>query len=245
MEGYVESQNLFDFGKQVKWTKQDISQREKLDPVFMAFMNASCFRRYALEYLQEDVNDPELEYRRPLDRSLCCNACNHELGKLSPLMPREKRGEKPSAGSLASHALTYLSSWCKTNAQSLVPDKYRRFDIIPEMFMDSKLQYAVARTFSDVRGKTKDLSFKDIYGLVQKVPELKEWEHFEAKGAQLVTFCITSLAKIKEDWEAERVKKAKEREAKTQRAGSVSAADPARKRTAEAMEHFPAIKTAL
>lgn len=52
LNGYLTSE------KKVKWTKQDISQREKLDPVFMAFMNASCFRKFALEYLQVDVNQP-------------------------------------------------------------------------------------------------------------------------------------------------------------------------------------------
>ena len=67
LEASVDSQCLFDFGKKVKWTKQDISQREKLDSVFMAFMNASCLCKFALEYLQEDVNNPDLEYRRPLD----------------------------------------------------------------------------------------------------------------------------------------------------------------------------------
>ncbi|KAK4233871.1 P-loop containing nucleoside triphosphate hydrolase protein [Achaetomium macrosporum] len=191
LEDSQDSQCLFDFNKRVKWSKSDLSQREKLDPVFLSFLNASCFRKFALEYLQEP-DDLGLEYKRAVTPEQCCNACNHSLGRIPNLPPREKGHEKPSSGSLAGVAYRHLSSWCQEQAQNLVHIEGRRFDIVAEMWLDLKLQYAVARLFSQAkRSKGKqELPFKDIQGLVQNVPELKEWEHLEDSGVKLVEFCI-------------------------------------------------------
>ncbi|KAK4232675.1 hypothetical protein C8A03DRAFT_39742, partial [Achaetomium macrosporum] len=180
--------NLFGCTSKVKWSKSDLSQRQKLPPVIMGFLNAACFRKYVLDYLQEP-DDPDLEYKRPVTEDRCCNGCNHCLGRILPLAPRDRGPEKPSAGSLAGTALTYLAAWCKKQAQGLVPS--RRFDIVPEMWLDATLQYQVARLFSVNRGK-RQLPFYDIQGLVQKVPDLKKWEHLERRGADLAAFCVTS-----------------------------------------------------
>lgn len=37
-------------------------------------------------------------------------------------------------------------------------------------------------------GGHKELPYKDLQSLTQKVPDLREWEHIETKGVELVTF---------------------------------------------------------
>lgn len=214
------SQSLFDFDKRVKWNKADINQRDKLDPVFKGFLNASCFRKYILDYLQES-DDPDLERKLPVLPANCCNACNHSLGRVPALSPREKGHDKPSLGTLGGIALEHLSAWCKIQAQELVPAQRRRFDIIAEMWMDKTLQYQVAKLFSRGGGK-QELPFKDVDGLVEKVNDLKDWKHFDDRAADLVSFCIGAVAKVHEDWAAAKEKKAKDREARVSIGGPVA-----------------------
>ena len=113
--------------------------------------------------------------------------------------------------------------------------------------MDIKLQYAVARLFSAVRGPTKELPFQDLHGLTQKHPALREWEHFEAKGVELATFCITSLAKVKEEWEVRKAQRAREKDARAReaQASGVLAADASRKRAVEGGEQSPSSRRAI
>ena len=112
--------------------------------------------------------------------------------------------------------------------------------------MDTKLQYAVARVFSDVRGATKELPFQNLHGLTQKTPALREWEHFEAKGAELATFCIASLPKVKEEWEVSKAKRAREKDARAReaQASGVLDADASRKRAVEGGEQSPSSRRA-
>ncbi|KAK3360955.1 hypothetical protein B0T24DRAFT_653029 [Lasiosphaeria ovina] len=228
-QGSTESQTLYGFNKKVKWTRSDLVQREKLDPVFKGFLNASCFRKYALEYLQEPLDDPFLEYKRPVTDQLCCNACIHELGEIPPLQARPKGDEKPTAGSLAGMALQQLSTWCKAEAQVLVPIEQRRFDIIGDIWMDSRLQYTITRLFSQTQRE-----------LEKKVPGLKDWEYFESKGADLIRFYFDSLDTIHELWGVEKERKANEKES---RRGVVDSPE-SRKRsaTAEPSAESPASK---
>jgi hypothetical protein len=46
----LKATGLYDFELRVKWSKTDLSAREKLDPVMKAWLNSSCFRKHALAY---------------------------------------------------------------------------------------------------------------------------------------------------------------------------------------------------
>ncbi|KAK4233757.1 P-loop containing nucleoside triphosphate hydrolase protein [Achaetomium macrosporum] len=230
------SQNLFDCAKKVKWSKSDLNQREKLGPVVMGFLNAPCFRKYVLDYLQEP-DDPDLEYKRPVTPEKCCNACNHSLGPVPSLPPRDRGPEKPAAGSLAGVALEHLRAWCKVQAQNLVPASRRRFDIIPEMWLSATSQYQIARVFSSGRGK-RQLPFHNIQGLVENVPDLKNWRHLQAKGADLATFCVSSVDKIHDAWAASKASKG-QGQGRTTR---TTAAEASRKRAAESAAATPPAK---
>ena len=139
----LSSVGLWDFEKRIKWSKNDITAQEKLDPVIRSWLNSDCFRESALDYLQEPSieDDPDLEYRRPLDKEFCCNGhnCNRTLGRIPPLEPLNKGQEKPTTGSLAAFAMDRLAVWCKEQAQQLVPAEHRHFDVLGEMWMDLRL----------------------------------------------------------------------------------------------------------
>ena len=206
----AELQSLHDIQARVKWSPSDEAQREKLDPTIAAFLNASCFRKFILDYLQEP-DDPSLEHKRDVNPNECCNrsGCVRGLGRVPPLTPQRKGSEKPSTGSLAGVALHQLSSWCKHRAQDLIPLEQRQFDLVPEMYMDLRLQYAIARVFSKTQ---KDrLGFNDIQGLATRVPDLKNWEHLATDGSALISFCMDSLPNIHDIWVAEKQKRTEER----------------------------------
>ncbi|KAK4233184.1 hypothetical protein C8A03DRAFT_39126 [Achaetomium macrosporum] len=232
----LKSQNLFQCTKKVKWSKSDLNQREKLGPVFLGFLNAPCFRKYILHYLQEP-DEPHLEYKRPVILEQCCNACNHYLGLVPTLAPRDKGPEKPTAGSLAGTALEQLRAWCKVQGQGLIPASKRRFDIIPEMWLEATLQYQVPRLFSQGRGK-RQLPFHDVQNLVDKVPDLKRWPHLQQKGADLVSFCVGSVDKIHDAWAASKASKGQGQG----RTARTTAADASRKRAAEDTRATPPAK---
>lgn len=92
---------------------------------------------------------------------------------IPPLKPRVNVDRKPSDNSLAGVALDVISSYCKQQAQKLVPD--RRFDIIGEFWMVPLVQYDIARLYSSTKTKNfvRPLPFEDIQGLVVKVPSMK------------------------------------------------------------------------
>lgn len=86
----MESQNLFEITTKVKWSRQDEINRAKLNPSVSAFLNALCFRKSMLSYLQEPLDDDDLKYKVVVEREGCCNACNNDLGTIPPLEPRSK-----------------------------------------------------------------------------------------------------------------------------------------------------------
>ncbi|KAK7752204.1 transcriptional repressor general negative regulator of transcription subunit 4 [Diatrype stigma] len=217
------SQNLFEIDNKVKWSKQDEANRSKLSPAVSAFLNSSCFRKSILEYLQEPVDDPDLEYKRPVETIHCCNACNNDLGRIPSLEPRTKASSnKPQAGSFSGVAL------CKDQAQSLAPNV--RHDLIGELFLDSKLQYAIAKQFSS---RKQYLPFSNVNGLVEKVPELSTWEYLDEHGPALVNFCIQSTLTVRQRWEAKKEEMRQKREARKQAASSSSLVPASRRATSE------------
>ncbi|KAK0713685.1 hypothetical protein B0T26DRAFT_677990 [Lasiosphaeria miniovina] len=151
----------------------------------LGVLNATCFREYILKYLQEPMEDPELEYKRP--------------------------------------------------AQALMPPGRTWFEVISEMWMDERLQAAIARLYMS-RGK-KELLFTNWEGLVAKVPALNNWEHQDEEGEQLVLFLLDSTDKIHEIWAAKK-KKADIRTASRASEASISP-DASRKRAVEASVDSP------
>ncbi|KAI1818929.1 P-loop containing nucleoside triphosphate hydrolase protein [Xylaria intraflava] len=177
-----------------------MSEPKALNPNIRGFFNAICFRRQALTYLQEP-DDPNLEYKRPVPPGLCCNRCNSDLGPVPPLSPRSNTTEeKPQANSFAAVALSRISDWCAAQAQSLAVDV--RFDIVGEMFMGSRLQYAIARQYS---------SGKDLDGLLRAVPTLKEWRYLDTKGVELAKMCFDVFPDLVTEWNAIRAQRAAKR----------------------------------
>ncbi|KAK0728530.1 hypothetical protein B0T26DRAFT_738850 [Lasiosphaeria miniovina] len=100
-----EFRGLFDYRERLKWSKPDIVAREKMDQNILGFLSATCFRDYILKYLQEPMEAPQLEYKRPVNKELCCNSCNQSLGRIAPLPPRQQGENKPQAGSFSGIAL--------------------------------------------------------------------------------------------------------------------------------------------
>ncbi|KAI1820194.1 hypothetical protein F4861DRAFT_543150, partial [Xylaria intraflava] len=193
---------------------------EALNPNIRGFFNAICFRRQALTYLQEP-DDPNLEYKRPVPPGLCCNRCNSDLGPVPPLSPRSiLTEEKPQANSFAAVALGRISEWCAAQAQALAADV--RFDIVAEMFMESRLQYAVARQYSSGKGgRGPTMSFLDLDGLVRAVPRLNEWRYLDTKGVELAKMCFDVFPDLVSEWntirEQRAVKRTRNRAALTSR----------------------------
>ena len=174
----LSSSGLWDFENRLKWSKNDIAIRDKLDPVIKTWLNSGCFRQSALDHLQEPSieEDPGLEYRQPVDKQLCCNGynCNRALGRIPPLEPRNKGQEKPTTGSLAAFAMDRLAVWCREQAQQLVPVEHRHFDVVGEMWMDLRLQYGIARLFAQGPRNRPELPFHDVPSLVQKLPAVRD-----------------------------------------------------------------------
>ncbi|EAQ83009.1 hypothetical protein CHGG_10827 [Chaetomium globosum CBS 148.51] len=214
----LSSVGLWDFEKRIKWSKNDITAQEKLDLVIRSWLNSGCFRESALDYLQEPSieDDPDLEYRRPLDKEFCCNGhnCNRTLGRIPPLEPLNKGQEKPTTGSLAAFAMDRLAVWCKEQAQQLVPAEHRHFDVLGEMWMDLRLQYAVACLFLQGPRKKPELPLNDVPSLVQKLPAIREWEHLQSSGPELVAVCTESIATVIEARDAYKKKKSADRAAR-------------------------------
>lgn len=211
----LSSQGLWDFETRAKWSKNDLSSQERLDPVIKAWLNSGCFRQFALDYLQEP-DDPDLEYKRPVDKEVCCNGhnCNRTLGRIPPLELRNKGQEKPTTGSLAAFAMETLSAWCAKQAQQLVPAEHRHFDIVGEMWMDIRLQYSVARLFAQGPRNKQELPFHNTATLIQKLPALRDWEYLQSHGPELVALCRDSVATVFEVHQASKKKKAAERAAR-------------------------------
>jgi hypothetical protein len=192
----VQHQSLFDITHRVKWTKQDLVQREKLSPVFMEWLNSPCFRKPILDYLQEP-DDDDLEYKRPVEKDVCCNACNYALHRVIQVPPRDKQKDKPTETSVAGIAATLLSRWCTQRAQDLVPDTARRYDLAGEWWMDEKIQYEVARSFSKakVRDGRRELRYSTVDEMREEIPGLEHWEYITVRsgGQHLLSFCLDNL----------------------------------------------------
>jgi len=220
------SQNLFELGRLVKWSKSDLSQRGKLDPSVARWFNAPCFRRYILAFLQEDMDDPLLEYRRIVDPKKCCNACNNSLGKIPALPVHERETMKPYQNSFADCALQLLTAWCQEKARELVPQSERRYDIVPAFWMEKKLQYRVARMMA--RTKKPKLPFTDLASMKDMLPALAHWDFVEERGGgdALLQFCLDSIEPAHRLW----IDKKKERQNKRQ-AGSSAEGTPARRQS--------------
>ncbi|OIW29415.1 hypothetical protein CONLIGDRAFT_324738 [Coniochaeta ligniaria NRRL 30616] len=112
----------------------------------MDWLNSSYSRQPILDYLQEPEDD-DLEYKRPVEKGLCCNACNNDLHRVPAVPAREKENDKPTETSVAGVAAKLLSDWCSQRAQDLVSGEARLYDLAGEWWMDENLQYEVARSF--------------------------------------------------------------------------------------------------
>lgn len=228
-------QNLFKLGRLVKWSNSDISQRAKLDPTVAGWFNAPCFRKYMLEYLQEDVDDPSLERRhqRIATPEQCCNACNHDLGNLRSLPVRSKETQKPTAHSFAAFALESVTEWCREKAQDLVPQSRRRSDIVPAFWMGKKLQNEISRLMT--RTRKPELPFTDLPSLRDLLPNLEQWDFIEQRGGgeALVAFCVDTIGPAHQRWvdyKADRAYKRATAAAEKRAAGSSPEGGPARQR---------------
>ncbi|KAI1818896.1 hypothetical protein F4861DRAFT_544584 [Xylaria intraflava] len=161
--------------------------------------------------LLQEPNDPDLEYKRPVNRDLCCNRCNIELGPVPRIPPKQKLiEEKPHANSFAAVALGFISAWCTKQAQDLAPGA--RFDIIGEMFMEARFQYAIARQFSSgKRDRGPTMTFLNVEGLVSKVPFIREWEYFESRGEEVASMCFDAFPELLVLWRSTQIKRAEKR----------------------------------
>lgn len=74
------SQDLWDL-KPARWSRLERKMRDTLDPEYKAFLNSPCFREYIIGFLQEPDN-LTLEYKQPVDASICYNGRAHKDNSL-------------------------------------------------------------------------------------------------------------------------------------------------------------------
>lgn len=202
----IESQDLWDL-KPVRWSRSETKIRDTLDPEYKAFLNSPCFREYIMGFLQEP-DDPTLEYKRPVDTSLCCNGRAHKdnslISKLPPVdFSQAGKSRKPRADSVQDIALKILSSWCFAEAQDLVPKACRRGPVSSGMFMKDTIQWAISHLYHKAHARKGQpgkvtLQVSSLEQLLEKVPALQAWEFLSKKGSILLSLLESSVPVVQE-----------------------------------------------
>ncbi|KAI1103046.1 hypothetical protein F4804DRAFT_247402 [Jackrogersella minutella] len=132
-----------------EWTKSELKSREALMetyPDIYIFVHASCFRKYALEFLQEPTGDG-VEGQTAVPPTVCCNGCYHELGRLPRLPPKPPIEAAPRKGTMQWFAWQELQEFCAEQAEKLVAGLDCLFKMPASLFMPNKIQWKVAGVF--------------------------------------------------------------------------------------------------
>ncbi|KAI1096669.1 P-loop containing nucleoside triphosphate hydrolase protein [Rostrohypoxylon terebratum] len=135
------------------WTKKEKEARERLEtnsPDIIDFVNASCFRAYALSFLQEPepvagLSGMEGAVEVPKER--CCNACSHKLDRLPILPPKPFKIKAPKKGSRPWFALAEIEAFAAKQAQRMFSGLGCRMKIPGVVVMPQKVQFQVAHVF--------------------------------------------------------------------------------------------------
>lgn len=179
----------------------------KAQPDIYGFVNAKCFRKYALEFLQESTDDG-IEDKTVVSLQLCCNGCHHELGRISKVPPRLPFGTQPEEGTKAWFAWQEINAFCEeqvNKAFAFLGDPIRMPGCV---LMQSNMQWEVAKVCDGTVAPDK------IAEKVRDILRNNKWDFLEEFGDMFCTEALViqrkAMAKYKGHLEAqERDKKAK------------------------------------
>ena len=181
------------------WTKQEIKSRDSMSDCWRAMLNSDCYRKYPLEFLQEDKCDPETQTLKA-PRESCCNGigCNPNFLVITtaPTAPVSLR--KPTLGSKQGIALQWLVKWCRVQADELVLIEERFAPMPSSYFLPSHYQWAIVRAFDKVTSAA-EFPIRTVEDLRKYFP-LDKWKHATAWGEQLVQFLRQNVDSILAEW---------------------------------------------
>lgn len=158
----------------VKWTVSDIKARQNLQekqPHIFALVNAPCFRRFTLEFLQEPTGD-HIEGATQVDKQVCCNACNRELGVLPFLPPKPNVDAAPRLNSKAWFALEELRSFLAELAEEYDELESYWAELPVSAFMYFKTQWKIAGLCADT---VASMSNSELGRRVEEVLSEDNW----------------------------------------------------------------------
>ncbi|KAI2465606.1 P-loop containing nucleoside triphosphate hydrolase protein [Annulohypoxylon bovei var. microspora] len=186
----------------VKWTKTDLRSRENLKAVYpnlYHFVNAKCFRRYALEFLQEPTGH-DVEGKVAVPPMICCNSCHPELGRLPRLPPKPPSHVAPRKGTIQWFAWQELKAFCDNQAENIWGGLGCRMKIPGLLLMNNEIQWSIAGVFD----RTTDPG--DHNRLIKDILVQSDWEGYEGFEdllyAESPSIHQNSLAKHREYLEA-------------------------------------------
>ncbi|KAI2631842.1 hypothetical protein GGR54DRAFT_2162 [Hypoxylon sp. NC1633] len=164
----------------LKWTKVEVSRREKLRleyPGIYGFVNAKCFRKEALKYLQQRTGEG-VERAVYVPPKTCCNSCNHSLGRLPKAPPRPPVAKPPRKGTIQGFAWEEIDRFCDAYAEK----KYRGLFItnMPgSVVLPPKGQWKIAEFF------TPEASVEEIKGRIEAALSQLDYDEREDFVAKL------------------------------------------------------------
>ncbi|KAI0845842.1 hypothetical protein F5Y00DRAFT_161033 [Daldinia vernicosa] len=173
------------------WSEAEENYREKLQseqPDIYGFVNASCFRKYMLQFLQQPEDD-NLEGAKTVPTTKCCNACHNELGRLPRLPPKPPTDRAPKKGSVQWFALQEIDAFCDKQAEIIFASLNCRVKVPGGVLMPYKRQWKVANAF------TAEATEHNISQLVEDVLQHIDLEERDRVGPAL---CEASPAMLRE-----------------------------------------------
>jgi hypothetical protein len=178
-----------------QWTKSDIKQRSKLDPLWKKFINSACHRDFILDHFQESLTDPTTRKDRPPPQT-CCTGCNSELGALPKVSIPKPPPKAPKPNSKAWFALNHISRWCDERAREVaqVPNDQQFIPVPSEFFLPASFQWQLSRIVGAAKNAV-DFKIRTTDDLNEVVPPT-QWRYSREYAPSLLTFLRQNVDSI-------------------------------------------------